>query len=229
MKYAEAELKEISDRFEDTDPTITLTWALKAFQPNIALASSFGVEDVALIDMLVKVSDQARVFYLDTGFLPKETHETRDRIIQRYDIQPTRYASDLSPEDLVAKFGEELWNRFPDVCCNQLKIVPLKAALQDLQAWITGMRRDQSPTRANIGIVEWDEKFGLIKINPLAAWTWEQVWEYVREHDVPYNPLHDQGYPSIGCIHCTSSVGSGEDPRSGRWRGSQKIECGLHK
>jgi phosphoadenosine phosphosulfate reductase len=137
--------------------------------------------------------------------------------------------SKLSPAEQATQFGESLWLRNPDQCCDLRKVEPLTRILAKYAAWITGIRREQSPTRANAGIVEWDTKFGLVKFNPLATWSWEQVWEYIRANDVPYNELHDQHFPSIGCTHCTAPVMPGEDPRSGRWKSSAKTECGLHR
>ncbi len=137
--------------------------------------------------------------------------------------------SKLSPAEQATQFGEALWLRDPDQCCSLRKVEPLTRILAKYAAWITGIRRDQSPTRANAGVVEWDAKFGLVKFNPLATWSWEQVWEYIRTNDVPYNALHDQHFPSIGCTHCTAPVMPGDDPRSGRWKSSTKTECGLHR
>jgi len=158
-----------------------------------------------------------------------ETYEVRDRLIEKYNIQPVRYRPFLSVEDQAKVYGDELWTQNPDLCCGMRKVQPLTQALKPLKAWITGIRRDQAPTRANAGIVEWDGKFNLVKVNPLAPWTWDQVWSYISENQVPYCALHDQGYPSIGCAPCTRRVAAGEDPRAGRWSGFQKTECGLHQ
>jgi phosphoadenosine phosphosulfate reductase len=152
----------------------------------------------------------------------------RDSIVERYGIEPMRHAG-ISLEEQARLHGDELWSRDPGVCCDIRKVQPLTHALKPLQAWITGIRRDQSPTRANAGIVQEDQKFGLVKVNPLARWTWDEVWEYIRENKVPYNVLHDKGYPSIGCAPCTQSVQGDSTDRSGRWSGSSKTECGLHE
>jgi phosphoadenosine phosphosulfate reductase len=135
----------------------------------------------------------------------------------------------LTPEHQAAQHGEALWTRHPDQCCELRKVEPLTRVLKGFDAWITGIRRDQSPTRANAQLIEWDQKFQLVKVNPLAKWTWEDVWTYIRTHEVPYNELHDHHYPSIGCTHCTSPVMPGEDSRAGRWKNFTKTECGLHK
>jgi phosphoadenosine phosphosulfate reductase len=205
-----------------------LSWAFDRFQPDIALASSFGAEDVVLIDLIAKVRRDFRVFTLDTDFLFPETYALIAEIERRYGIQVERSRSALTPEEQAAAHGPALWSRKPDQCCDLRKVQPLKKTLGTLRAWLTGIRREQSPTRAQARKLEWDAKFGLVKLNPLADWTWDQVWDYVRTHRVPYNPLHDQNYPSIGCTHCTRPVMPGEDMRAGRWAGFQKTECGLH-
>src|SRR5690606_7399221 len=133
------------------------------------------------------------------------------------------------PEEQAVQWGDALWQRDPDRCCALRKVEPLTRILSRYAAWITGIRRDQSPSRAHAGIVEWDSKFGLVKFNPLAKWSWDHVWEYIRKNDIPYNELHDRHYPSIGCTHCTVPVMPGEDLRSGRWKSSEKTECGLHR
>ncbi len=227
--WTEEELKKVSDELEGKEPQDAIRWAVENFHPDVALACSFGAEDVVLVDMLVKIKPDARIFYLDTDLLFKETLEVRDRIIEKYGIKPERYSPDISLEEMEKKYGPELWKKEPDTCCSIRKIVPLTRALSNLKAWITGIRRDQAPTRRNAPIVGWDNKFNLVKINPLVKWTSEDVWNYIRANDVPYNVLHDRNYPSIGCEPCTRPVKPGEDPRAGRWAGFQKTECGLHK
>jgi phosphoadenosine phosphosulfate reductase len=135
----------------------------------------------------------------------------------------------LTPEEQARVYGEALWKRNPDLCCNARKVEPLRRKLSQLDAWITSIRRDQTAARAGVRKIQWDEKFDLVKINPLADWTSKQVWRYIVAHDVPYNSLHDQNYPSIGCTHCTRAIRAGEDPRAGRWPGFAKTECGLHQ
>jgi phosphoadenosine phosphosulfate reductase len=205
-----------------------LAWGLDTYEGRISLASSFGAEDVALIDMLARLDRPVRVFYLDTDVLFAETYELIERVKARYDIVPERYSPRLTLAEQAAAKGDALWARQPDQCCAIRKVEPLGRALSELDAWITGIRRDQTPQRANARLVEWDAAHSLVKLNPLAPWTSEQVWAYIRANDVPYNPLHEQGYPSIGCTHCTRPVGEGEDPRAGRWAGFAKTECGLH-
>lgn len=211
-------------------PQDVLRWALETFGPDgIALACSFGAEDVVLVDMASRIRPGVRVFYLDTDLLFPETYETRDRVAARYDVRLERVRPALSLAEQAGRHGDALWARDPDTCCRVRKVEPLRGVLAGLEAWVTGIRREQSPTRASAAEVEWDHRFGLVKVNPLARWTWDEVWGYIRAHDVPYNPLHDRGYPSIGCMPCTRPVRPGEDPRAGRWPGFAKTECGLHR
>lgn len=225
------ELQSLNRILEGQPPQKIMREAVRHFGDRLVLACSFGAEDVVLADMLFRINPQGTLFYLDTDFLFSETLGVRDRLIERYHLQADqiiRVKPALTPEEQAAQYGEALWLRDPDQCCKLRKIDSLTKILQQYQAWITGIRRDQSPTRANAKIVEWDTTFGLVKWNPLAAWSWDQVWAYIREHDVPYNELHDQHFPSIGCTHCTAPVLPGENPRSGRWKQFTKTECGLH-
>jgi len=224
----EALIAEKAVSLEHEPPEAILKFAVETF-PNIAFACSFGAEDVVLVDMLQKISPQTDIFYLDTDFHFKETYETRDRLEQKYGKKFIQVKPELTPEEQAAKYGEELWKSDPNKCCNLRKVEPLSKFLAGYEAWITGIRRDQAPTRANAKKIEYDAKFGLVKFNPLASWTSDDVWNYIRANDVIYNPLHDQNYPSIGCAYCTRPVMPGEDPRAGRWAGTDKTECGLHK
>lgn len=202
---------------------------LEQFGGRVAIASSFGPEDVVLIDYASKSGLPYRVFTLDTDFLFPETYALIDEVETRYGIEVERCRPPLTPAEQAAEHGDALWSREPDRCCGIRKVVPLKEKLATLEAWITGIRRDQAPTRANAKKLEWDDKFALWKANPLADWTSERVWDHIRAHELPYNPLHDRGYPSIGCTYCTRAVEAGEDPRAGRWSGFAKTECGLHR
>jgi len=224
----EALIREKAEEFENASPETVIRFAVETF-PKITFACSFGAEDVVLVDMLQKISPSTDIFYLDTDFHFKETYETRDRLMERYGLNFIQVKPELTPEEQAAKYGDELWKRDPNACCNLRKVEPLIRILGQYDAWITGIRRDQAPTRANAKKIEYDTKFGLVKFNPLAAWTSEDVWNYIRANNVIYNPLHDQNYPSIGCEHCTRPVKPGEDPRAGRWAGTDKTECGLHK
>ncbi|MCU6711703.1 phosphoadenylyl-sulfate reductase [Paenibacillus sp. J5C_2022] len=225
----EALIKEKAVELETASPEEILRFATDTF-PNITFACSFGAEDVVLVDMLQKVSPKTDIFYLDTDFHFKETYETRDRLKERYPGIPfVEVKPELTPEEQAAQFGEELWKSDANQCCNIRKVAPLTSILSKYEAWITGIRRDQAPTRANAKKIEYDEKFGLVKFNPIASWSNEDVWTYIRDNNVIYNPLHDRNYPSIGCEYCTRQVMPGEDPRAGRWSGNEKTECGLHK
>jgi phosphoadenosine phosphosulfate reductase len=229
---SQQDLKVMNDAYEGKAPQEILAYALGQYFPRIILACGFGAEDVALLDMVHRINHRTAVFYLDTDFLFSETHEVRERIIKRYGLateQLIQVKSALTPGQQAAEHGEALWSRNPDLCCQLRKVEPLSRALTGYAAWITGIRRDQTPSRTHAGLVEWDSRFGLVKFNPLAAWSTDDVWRYIRQHHVPYNVLHDRNYPSIGCTHCTAPVLPGQDPRSGRWRGFEKTECGLHK
>ena len=213
---------------ERWSPQQVLTWAFESFANRVAISSAFGAEGMVLIDMASRVRKDFRVFTIDTEFLFPETYSLIDRIEQKYEIEIERVFSLLPPEQQARLHGAALWTRDPDQCCNLRKVEPLRRKLSELGAWITSIRRDQTSSRESARKVEWDVKFGLVKVNPIADWTSKQVWRYLLEHGVPYNSLHDQNYPSIGCTHCTRAVRPGEDPRAGRWPGSGKTECGLH-
>jgi len=222
------EVAALNEEFLGKSPEDILRLAFERFE-NIQFACSFGAEDVALVDMIVKIKPDAKIFYLDTDVLFKETYELIDRIADRYSANLIKYSPLISLEEQAETYGEALWASKPNDCCGVRKVEPLVRALSNLDAWITGIRREQAPTRANAGVIEVDEKFGLIKFNPIALWKDQDVWDYIQANEVPYNPLHDNGYPSIGCSHCTRQVQPGEDPRAGRWAGHEKTECGLHK
>ncbi|SCW73027.1 phosphoadenosine phosphosulfate reductase [Paenibacillus tianmuensis] len=221
-------IRQAAEDFESQSPEALLSWAVERF-PNITLACSFGAEDVVLVDMLQKVSPKTDIFYLDTNVHFQETYETRDRLQQHYGVEFVQVLPKLTLEEQAQQFGEELWKSAPTQCCNIRKVNPLTDILKNYDAWITGIRRDQAPTRANAKKIEYDVKFGLVKFNPLASWTSEDVWSYILSNNIIYNPLHDRNYPSIGCEHCTRPVAAGEDPRAGRWADFEKTECGLHK
>jgi phosphoadenosine phosphosulfate reductase len=219
----------LATELEYASPQEILKVAVQEIE-NLTFACSFGAEDMVLLDMLMSIAPQTTVFYLDTDVLFEETYALRDRAVAKYGIPNLlQVRPKLTLEEQASQFGDALWERDPNQCCNIRKVQPLTETLAKFDGWITGIRREQAPTRANAQVFEVDRKFNLVKVNPLATWTEGQVWKYIRDHDVPYNPLHDQGYPSIGCFHCTRPVKPGEDPRSGRWAGFEKTECGLHK
>ncbi len=226
------DFKTLSDSFEAKSPQDLLGYAIETYHPKIVLACSFGAEDVVLVDMVHRINPDVPLFYLDTDFLFPETYATRDRIIERYQLKPAQVIqvkSLLTPQKQGESYGDALWTSNPDQCCQLRKVEPLTRVLKGYNAWITGIRRDQAPSRASAGLIEWDQKFELVKVNPLARWTWTDVWTYIKVYEVPYNPLHDQNYPSIGCTYCTAPVAPGDDPRAGRWKNFAKTECGLHK
>lgn len=226
--WTPAALKEVSDSFENRRPEDVLRWGLENFAPQIALATGFGPEGVVLMHMVSEINRETTVFYIDTDVLFRETYELRDTLQARLGLKFTRVATDLSLDAQAAEHGPELWARNPDLCCQLRKVAPLRQYLQTQDAWITAIRRDQTKNRANAGIVEWDSANNLVKFNPLATWTSSDVWAYIAIYELPTNPLHEQGYPSIGCWPCTKPVAAGADPRSGRWAGVGKTECGIH-
>ena len=213
---------------ETWDAAEVLHWAFESFGSRVQMASGFGVEGMVLIDVASRINPDLKVFTIDTDFLFPETYRLIEKVEKRYGIQVERVRPRLTPEDQEEVYGPALWSINPDQCCALRKVEPLKEKLATLRAWITAIRREQTAFRATARKVEWDRKFRLIKINPIVDWTSKDVWNYVHAHNVPYNPLHDRNYPSIGCTHCTRSVQLGDDPRSGRWSGTGKTECGLH-
>ena len=208
---------------EDATAEEVIAWGIDQFHPSIALACSFQQEESVLLDMLLKTRRDARVFALDTHVLFPETYALWAQVEERYGISVER-AQGPTLAQKAASHGDALWLRDPDACCGLRKLTPLRDKLAGLDAWVTGIRREQSPARAGARKVEWDERHGLWKLNPIADWTEKDVWNRIQERELPYNPLHDQGYASIGCTHCTKP-GAG---REGRWSGDDKTECGLH-
>jgi len=222
------QLEKLKAGAEGWKPEEVLHWAFANFGEDVAMATGFGVEGMVLLDIATRVNPDIKVFTGDTDFLFSETYDLIDRVEKRYGIKVERLYSSLTPEEQERAHGAELWKRNPDQCCSIRKVEPLRNKLAELSAWITAIRRDQTSVRAAAHKIEWDPKFGLVKINPIADWTKQMVWSYVHKHDVPYNPLHDSNFPSIGCTNCTRPVQPGEDSRAGRWAGFQKTECGLH-
>jgi phosphoadenosine phosphosulfate reductase len=232
----ELEAGELSIEFEGEEPHALLEWGIERFAPRIALSTAFQIDGVALIDMTAEITPEFKVFSVDTGRLPAETLDLIDALRERY---PGMELEVLTPEKrevtvMVARNGEDLFrdsveNRL--ICCNVRKVRPLTRHLATLDAWVTGLRRDQWASRSDIRKVEIDHDHGaIVKLNPLAEWTEEEVWDYVRERDVPYNALYDQGYSSIGCAPCTRATLPGEPARAGRWwwESNAPKECGIH-
>jgi phosphoadenosine phosphosulfate reductase len=219
---------DVQQAAEAWSPQQVLRWSFDTFGNDVAISSAFGAEGMVLIDMASRVHKKFRLFTIDTEFLFPETYNLMDRIEEKYAVEIEKVYSVLSPEAQEREYGAELWSRDPDRCCRLRKVEPLLGKLTELRAWITSIRRDQTSARSGARRIEWDAKFGLVKINPIVDWTSKQVWRYIHDHDVPFNELHNQDYPSIGCTHCTRAVRPGEDPRAGRWPGFSKTECGLH-
>jgi len=213
---------------EGRSPVEILAWAADRFPGRVTFATGFGVEGCVLIDMIGRHRLSVDVFTLDTGLLFPETYALWRRLEERYGLTIRGVRPSLGVDAQAKIHGERLWERAPDRCCALRKVEPLKAELENFDAWVSAIRRDQTVDRRDARVVERDARFGLVKVNPLVTWTSADVWAYIKAHDISYNPLHDQGYPSIGCAPCTSPVLPGEDPRAGRWRGLAKTECGLH-
>ena len=203
-----------------------LAWA--AENGRATFSTGLGAEGCALIHLIASARLPIDIFTLDTGLLFPETYALWRTLERRYDIAIRAVVPKETVDQQAVSFGPALWSRDPNLCCAQRKLAPLAEALKSADLWITAIRRDQTRDRAAALVVEPDTRYGLIKVNPLVRWTSKDVWQFLNEHDVPYNPLHDEGYPSIGCQPCTSQVAEGEDPRAGRWRGLEKNECGLH-
>ena len=226
----------IPEHIESASAKQVLEWSLETFQPRIGLCTSFAAEGVVLIDMLTKLTNRVRVFTLDTGRLMPETYAIIEAIRERYDLEiEVFFPRTEAVEAMTREEGVNLFYRSVEArkrCCAVRKVEPLERALAGLDAWIAGLRRDQAETRTAVRKVEIDEAHGgIVKINPLADWTWSEIWSYIRAHDIPYNALHDLGYPSIGCAPCTRAVAPGEDQRAWRWWWEEDraaTECGLH-
>ncbi len=225
---AQSDFSELNHSFEQRSLDDLLTWSLSTFDNKLALVTSFGPTGMVILDRLAKLSPGIKVITIDTDFLFEETYALREQVQRRYPIQLEIRKSALTPAMQAQVYQPELWQVNPDLCCHLRKVIPLQEVLSGLEAWITGLRRDQSSTRSDLPLVTWDTKYNLVKINPLANWTRHQVWSYLLENNVPYNPLHDHGYGSIGCTHCTRPNDHSGDERAGRWPGSDKTECGIH-
>jgi phosphoadenosine phosphosulfate reductase len=211
---------------EGSSPQEILRWAVNTFGDRFAVSSSMG--DGVMSSLAASITPGIDVLFLDTGYHFAETIGTRDAVDQVYDVNVRTVLPLLTVNEQDALHGNDLWSRNPDACCALRKVEPLNRALDDYDAYASGIRRDESPSRADTPVVEWDAKRKKVKVNPLAAWTQAQVDGYIEDNHILVNPLVDDGYPSIGCAPCTFRVAAGEDPRSGRWKGSQKTECGLH-
>ncbi len=233
--YSKSDIEKLNLQFADATPQEVLSYFLDYYGNKIALSSSLGLEDQVLTDMVVKIDHHARVFTLDTGRLFPETYQLIDKTNMKYNIKLEVFFPDYKQvESMVNTEGMNLFYESIEKrkqCCNIRKLEPLHRAFQGLDAWICGLRSQQSVTRKDLQLIEWDEMNNILKINPLIHWTEEQVWEYIKTNHVPYNKLHDKDFPSIGCEPCTRAVEPGEDIRAGRWwwESPDHKECGLHK
>jgi phosphoadenylyl-sulfate reductase (thioredoxin) len=222
-----AEIRALAAEMEAWPAESILAWAARAHN-RVVFGTGFGAEGCAIIHLAAAARLPIHVFTLDTGVLFPETYALWKTLEERYGIAIEGVRPAQTIEEQAASLGPSLWERDPDRCCALRKLDPLRLALEGAGVWITAIRRDQTPERATAPALEWNQKYGLLKVNPLVGWTAGGVWRFLHAHDVPYNPLHHDGYPSIGCAPCTSRVAEGEAPRAGRWRGREKRECGLH-
>lgn len=228
VDLVKVEVQAVQPAAETWNAEVALRWAFDRLGNEVALVSAFGPEGMALIDMAARIQRRFRLITIDTGFLFPETQKLMAEVEGRYALTIEKVHPALSPEQQERDYGAALWRRDPDLCCGLRKVEPLRRKLAELRGWITSIRREQTAHRAGAHKLEWDAKFGLVKVNPLADWSAHEVWDYIRKNDVPYNELHDRGYPSLGCTHCTRAIQPGESERAGRWSGFAKTECGLH-
>ena len=223
-----ADLASHSARLETATPMQILEWAVERYHPKLTMATAFGPEGCTILYMLAKINPEVHVFNLYTGYQFQETLDLRDKFAEQYGIAVEMKQPAQTVAEYEAAHGGPLYKTNPDQCCADRKLTVLRQSVVGFNAWMSAIRRDQSPHRAGAPIVGWDKKFKLVKISPLANWTKKDVWKLIMDEKIPYNPLHDQGYPSIGCWPCTRAVLFGEDERAGRWSGTAKTECGLH-
>ena len=226
--WNETRLNTINERFMTRSPYEVMAWGFEQFGDELVMATGFGTSGIVLMHMMAGLNPDATIFYLDTDLLFPETHVLKDRLAAALGISFIAVEPALSLHEQEHTYGATLWKEAPNTCCFLRKVLPLKRFLADKSAWITGIRRDQALSRANTNVIEWDEANQLVKLNPLAHWSAQDVWTYIHLNELPYNELHDRGYPSIGCKPCTRAINPGEDQRAGRWAGRQKVECGIH-
>jgi len=223
----EIDAEAVAAELEDRSASDALAWMFDTFGEQHYIACSFQKTSSVTLHLATEINPAARFFYLDTDVLFPETYETRDRLAEHFGIDFHRYHN-LTIAEQAEQYGDELWKREPDSCCGLRKVEPMRQALSSVDCWVSGIRRVDSETRASAAKFAWDERFGLWKLNPLADWDEKRVWSYIKEHHIPYNPLHDQGYPSIGCMPCTTVALEGAGERAGRWAGTDRTECGIH-
>ena len=230
-RFAGLDVKRLSAEFETTSLGKIVRWAWETLGPRVEMSTAFGATGMVLFDIAQKEVPELPVFTIDTGYLFQETLELKARVEQRYGVEIETLHPRLSVKEQDEKFGAALYGRNPGKCCAMRKVEPMRRKLMELDGWITGIRRDQSSSRSRAGILETYQVGSaqyILKVNPMATWTRKDVWDYILAHEVPYNPLMDQGYPSLGCWPCTKKAESGGEERAGRWAGTSKDECGIH-
>jgi len=218
----------LSQRFDQGSASDVLHWAVQTFGVGLSIGTAFGASGIVLMDLALQIQPDVDIFYVDTGYFFPETEQLIDRLQNHYQRSFRRIATPLTIAEQSKRYGPQLHQNDPDLCCHLRKVQPMRQALRDSTAWVTALRRDQSKTRDATPMVKWNDRYGVLKLSPLVRWDEQDVWQYIHEHKLPYNELHDHNYPSIGCWPCTRAVLPGEDLRAGRWQGRDKTECGLH-
>ncbi|MEZ4730622.1 MAG: phosphoadenylyl-sulfate reductase [Caldilineaceae bacterium] len=218
----------LSNRFDAAATTDLLRWSIQTFGTGLSIGTSFGASGLVLMDLALQIQPDVDIFYVDTGYFFPETLQLITQLERRYQRTFRRVTTQLSIGEQEKRYGPALYQNDPDLCCHLRKVSPMKQALTDSTAWVSALRHDQASTRQAVPMVQWNERYNIVKIAPLIHWAETDIWQYIHEHELPYNELHDRNYPSIGCWPCTHAVQPGDDLRAGRWRGSNKVECGLH-
>ena len=223
----QAIVAKLAPLLEGKDPHEIIEIAYQELSDNLMMTTAFGYSGIVLLSFVKNLKGKIPIYFIDTGYHFEETLKLRKKIMADWNLDIQRLSAESTQEELIELYGPELFRSDPDKCCHYRKVEPLMSIMHEDTIWLSGTRQDQSPTRANTKLIEIDGR-GQIKINPIAHWTSDQCWNHIRKFDLPYNPLHDQFYPSVGCYPCTAPADKGGDERSGRWTGSDKIECGLH-
>jgi phosphoadenosine phosphosulfate reductase len=227
-KIPAAQISQLQDEFESAYPQEVLRWAAETYGNRLVVVTSFQPTGIITMHMLSEIAPETPVLTLDTGLLFPETYKLMDELGRRLNLNLTRIKPSMTVEEQVVQYGDALWSENPNKCCNLRKVMPLAKALVGYDAWISGLRRDQSRQRVTTPVITWDERHLCVKLSPFATWSDDMVWAYIHAHELPYNELHDRGYPSIGCWPCTAAVEGDTYTRSGRWVNRDKIECGIH-